>query len=296
MQEIEEISLKYETLPLSYFTKDSEDLKLFSILFSKDLAEFIDILARSINFDTRKDYYDINEATIVGLITKVVKYYNEALNYYETDKLDILGLFTRPIYESFILIKYLTLNGSSSQKNFRLVSYNSRYKNYKKLIHSENIDSPIIQRQLIKLLSKLNFDDFTIEDLELEDKKNNKQKWKIDGKTFWDIHNEVDNSYLYSFMYGGGSDFIHGNWQEIMDFHLTRKGKGYIGFFNFEKCDCRIIVALNGIILEAIREFLKWNNCLGDEIDLAISKMTLCNKSIYLAYEMKFGESIENPK
>ncbi|MBK9015769.1 MAG: hypothetical protein IPM82_17840 [Saprospiraceae bacterium] len=119
-------------------------------------------------------------------------------------------------------------NGEESQRNFRLVSYRARFENIKKLKELDDSDHPIIKRQLLKLKTKLQTDGFTIDDLEAESKKKN--KWKLDGKSFWKIHSEVDFEDLYSFIYGVGSDAVHGNWQEIFDFHLTRKDTGYFGF------------------------------------------------------------------
>jgi len=112
----------------------------------------------------------------------------------------------RPLYESFIILKYLIRNGETSQKNFRLVSYKARFDNLKIIRKEDEQDHPLIKQQLLKLSAKLLEDGFTIQDLENEDLK--KDRWKLDGKSFWKIHSEVDFAKMYSFIYGVGSDAI----------------------------------------------------------------------------------------
>ncbi|SDR91579.1 DUF5677 domain-containing protein [Gramella sp. MAR_2010_147] len=293
MKEITEIFRKYSNLDLSEHSRSEMELNNLIIKFSKDLGELIDILSRVINHEKHPNYYNLNESTIVGSITRIVKFYQEYIKYQELNKLEIQSLFARPMYESFIISKYLIKNGTQSQRNFRLVSYRARYQNYKKLIELNDNDHPIIKRQLLKLETKLKVDEFSIEDLEQEDNKSNNKKWKLDGKSFWKIHSEVDNADLYSFIYGVGSDAVHGNWQEIFDFHLTRKENGYFGFLNYEKCDCRVIVPMNSIVIEGLLEFLNWNECLTNEIKNGLVKMNEISNSFYTIWEEKFGEILE---
>lgn len=293
MNEITEIFSKYSKIDLSEFSKSEIELNNLIIKFSKDLGELIDILSRVINHEKHPNYYNLNESTIVGSITRIVKLYQEYIKYQELNKLEIQSLFARPMYESFIIAKYLIKNGPESQRNFRLVSYRARHQNFKKLMELNDNEHPIIKRQLLKLETKLKVDGFTIEDLELEDNKPNNKKWKLDGKSFWKINSEVDNKDLYSFIYGVGSDAVHGNWQEIFDFHLTRKEGGFFGFLNYEKCDCRVIVPMNSIVIESLLEFLNWNDCLTSEIENGLMKMNEVSNSFYTIWEENFGETLE---
>lgn len=289
MKEIDSILEKYIQFSIPSIENEIE-LNTIAINYSKDLTELVDILSRINNFQARPNYYNLNEATIVGSMTRIIKLFKEFVNNYEQNKLEILTLFARPLYESFITLKYLIKNGEQSQRNFRLVSYRARFENFKILI-KEDPNHPIIKRQLWKLNSKLKEDGFTMEDLEAENGKS--QKWKLDGKSFWKIHSEVDFAPLYSFIYGVGSDAIHGNWQEIFDFHLTKKDNGYFGFLYYEKCDCRVLIPMNTIITESILEFLEWNECLTEKISVGIENMQKANQSFYQVWEERFGEKVD---
>lgn len=290
MEELNDIFEKYQQSPFDSTIKTEDELNKLAIQYLKDLAELADILCRLINHETHPNYYTLNESTVVGSLTRIIKLYKELISNFEENKLEIVTLFARPLYESFIILKYLIRNGNESQKNFRLISYKSRYENFKLLSQEIDQTHPIIQRQLLKLNRKLQEDGLNIEDLETEN--NKKNSWKLDGKSFWKIHSEVDFKEMYSFIYGTGSDAIHGNWQEIMDFHLTKKGNGYFSFLNYEKCDCRVIVPISTIIIESLLEFLEWNKCLTEKIEFGLNIMLKINQSIYIIWEEKFGEEI----
>ena len=284
---------KYSKIDLSKFSNTEIELNNLIIKFSRDLGRLIDLLSRVLNHEKHPNYYDLNESTIVGSVIRIVKLYQEYIWYQELNKLEIQSLFARPIYESFIITKYLIKNGTESQRHFRLISYQARHQNFKKLMELNDSEHPIIKRQLLKLQTKLKVDGFTIEDLQSEDNRRNNKKWKLDGKSFWKIHSEVDNEDLYSFIYGVGSDSVHGNWQEIFDFHLARKECGFFGFLNYEKCDCRVIVPMNSIVIETFLEFLNWNDCLTNEIENGLKLMNKISNSFYTIWEENFGEMLE---
>ena len=274
-------------LPLQSFCSGPVELKNISINFSRDLLELVDIASRIINLETHPNFYSLNESTVVGLQVKIIKLQKEALRFYEEDKAEMLNLLFRPLYESMIMSKYLIHKGEDSQLSYRLSSYKSRFENYKKLIKIENQEMPLVKEQLHKLNKKLELDGFSIEDLELEHK--NKFKWRIDRKTFRDINKEMGEDYWYSFVYGGGSDSIHGNWNESFDYHLTKKTKGYFGYYYYERCSAAYITAFNRVLLESISVFLYWNRCLTIKLKNALNIMSDFNSSILLAEQLKYN-------
>jgi hypothetical protein len=292
LRELSEIFEKYDLVSLNEISSSEELLNDFLIELSTDLGELIDSLSRVHNSESHPNYYSLNESTVVGSVVRIIKLFKESVNFYEQNKLELLAQFTRPLYESFIVAKYLMRNGEDSQRSFRLTSYRARYKNFKKLQDHKGDNHPLIQRQLAKFNTKLEVDAFKLEDLIQESKKKSKA-WKLDGKSFWKIHSEVDNEELYSFIYGGGSDAVHGSWQEILDFHLTRKGEGYFGFLNFEKCDCRILVPLNSMVIECMQEFLAWNSTSDKDLKEGLINMNNLSNAIYDIWENNFGEIIE---
>ena len=293
MLEINSILSKYDKKPLDSLFGSDVELNNFALTFSKDLSEIIEFTSLLSNENIRLNQYNLNECTIVGSLIRIIKYYKEILINYEQNKSEIINLFVRPLYESLITIKYLIINGEESQKNFRLISYKARFEVLKKQEDFEGKDSLQFKRLLSKINAKLDLDELTFSDLELENKKDYKKKWKLDGKSFRDINKEVDIDYFYSSTYGVSSDTIHGNWQEIIDYHLTKKENGYFGYLNYEKCDYRILVFINIIIIQSVLNFLKWNKCLTNNIELGMINMSKTNYYIYEVWEEKYGEQID---
>jgi Family of unknown function (DUF5677) len=69
-----------------------------------------------------------------------------------------------------------------------------------------------------------------------------KNRWKIQGKSFFDIFALVENDDLYACTYGMMSESIHGSWNESMDYCLSRNEDGtYSAFPFFHPADIRYV-------------------------------------------------------
>ena len=53
-----------------------------------------------------------------------------------------------------------------------------------------------------------------------------KNRWRIQGKTFYDIFSEMEHADLYACTYGMMSESIHGSWNESMDWCLAKNEDG----------------------------------------------------------------------
>jgi hypothetical protein len=207
-------------------------------------------------FEDEGYVYDVNQATIVGLYTKLYKHYKLFIRAFNAKEYETTVLLSRPIYEAFVLMKYLILKGAESQKHYRLVSYRRRYKSLKELERIEGIGKVIID----KFKYAMNIDGFTVSDFEAENSKKKGRKWELDGKNFSEIHKEVEVSDTYSYVYGMFSEVLHSGWGDIRQLHLTYcDGDYFIPKMDFyENNDNRIVVPIFSILIEASEEFLNW--------------------------------------
>src|SRR5690606_2774285 len=109
--------------------------------------ELLGIIKSTIDPYEEEGYiYNANQATIIGLYTKLYKNFKLFIRAYNENEYEIMALLTRPIYETFVLMKYLILKGVESQKHYRLVSYRRRYKNSKELEGIEGIGQVLIEK------------------------------------------------------------------------------------------------------------------------------------------------------
>jgi hypothetical protein len=201
--------------------------------------------------------YEVNSATIAGLFTKMYKYYLILLKAYENGIYETVVLISRPLYEAFVIMKYLILKGENSQKHYRLISYKKRYKQMQEL---KKIGGPG-KVMLEKLRYAMEIDSFQLQDFEEEDKKKNGRKWELDGKNFSEIHKEVEDSRTYAYVYGMISEVVHSGWGDIRQMHLfwneEKLAMPKIEFY--KKMDLRIVVPISAIMIDATEKFLIWH-------------------------------------
>lgn len=227
----------------------------FIIDFSKELLNLIEK-----TIDPFKDdgyVYDINQATIIGLYTKLYKHFKLFIRAFNDNEYETTVLLSRPIYEAFVLMKYLKLKGIESQKHYRLVSYRRRYKNYKELLGIKGIGQVMIE----KIENAMSIDGFTMSDFEAEDSKHKGRKWELDGKNFLEIHKEVEISDTYSYVYGMVSEVIHSGWGDIRQLHLTHcEGDYFVPKMDFyDNNDNCNIAPIFSILIESSEQFLNWS-------------------------------------
>ena len=72
-------------------------------------------------------------------------------------------IFQRIIYEAYIKMRYLIKYGEGAQKEYRLCSYNNRYKFYQTYKEDSN---PIARIAIEKFKADINNEEFSIEEIE----------------------------------------------------------------------------------------------------------------------------------
>ena len=89
-------------------------------------------------------------------------------------------------------------------------------------------------------------DDLALEGLSRESfTRQKRNRWRLQGKSLYDIFGEVASLDEYPFVYGILSEPIHGSWNESMDWCLSRNDDGtFSAFALFVGVDARAILPL----------------------------------------------------
>lgn len=200
--------------------------------------------------------YDINQATIIGLYVKIYKYHKLINRATANKEYESCTILIRPLYEAFVIMKYLIKKGISSQTHYRLISYKNRFKKYEEFKNLDGLGKVLID----KLKHAMSVDGFNFEDFEKENTKTKGRKWSLDGKSFADIHKEVEKSETYAYMYGMTSEVIHSGWGEIRQIHVTHcEGDFFIPKMDFyNNVHFRMISSIISIIIDGTKAFLRW--------------------------------------
>lgn len=223
MEELKQITSKYSPDYFRDGLSSLDSLKPFALTFYKDVAEIYDCLTRLKNVERNPSGFSLEDAPILGLLVHIAKLLKEVIAYYERDNAEIISILERPIIEASTIATYLMRQGPDVMLDYRRCSYKDRLRILRDLeAGSAFFDTKPGQRLLKSVREKMDAEGFSKDDFG-EQKKN---KWRLQGKSFYDIFSEVEHAGLYAATYGMMSESIHGSWNESLDWCLTKESDG----------------------------------------------------------------------
>ncbi len=239
MEEIAQVLKKYdEEFVRQHFT-DTASINAFALSFYKDAADIYDAVTRVRNLERNPNGFGLQDAPILGLLVRVWKLLKEILKYYEQDNAEIISILERPLIEASVIATYLMRSDNSVIADYRKCSYKDRLRILRDLESgSRFFETKAGKRLLQSVREKMANEQLTAEDF--GDQKKN--RWKVQGKSFFDIFALVENDDLYACTYGMMSESIHGSWNESMDYCLSRNADGtYSAYPFFQPADIRFV-------------------------------------------------------
>lgn len=239
MEEIRVIVEKYSQQYISEHLLEPKKLNQFATVFFEDVAEIYDAITRVRNIDRNPTGFDLNDAPVLGLLVRVWKLLKEIVRYYKEDNGDFISILERPLIEASTVATYLLTSDPSVTEDYRKCSYKDRLRIFRDLKSgSAFYNTKAGRRLLISVKDKMNLESLTEADFDVQ----KKNRWKLDGKTFFDIFSEIEHEDLYACTYGMMSESIHGSWNESMDFCLVRKDDGTFSAYPFyQNADIRYV-------------------------------------------------------
>lgn len=239
MNEIVEITKKYDEAYVRHQLIDTASINAFALTFYKDVAEIYDSMTRVRNLDRNPTGFDLRDAPILGLLVRVWKLLKEVIRYYEQDNAEILSILERPLIEASVVATYLMESEDAVIEDYRKCSYKDRLRILRDLEGgSKFFETKAGQRLLHSVRRKMQEESLDASSF-AEQKKN---RWKIQGKSFYDIFAHVGNEDLYSCTYGMMSESIHGSWNESLDYCLSRNEDGTYAAYPFHQpADIRFV-------------------------------------------------------
>ena len=242
MEEIINIVDKYDESYVEANLLTAESVNSFAATFYGDVAEIYDAITRVKNVDRNPTGYSLADAPILGLLVKIWKLLKEVIRYYEENNADVISILERPILESAVIATYLMRSSDSVMEDYRKCSYKDRLRILRDLENgSEFLKTAAGKRLLASVQEKMELEFLTVDSFD----KQKKNRWKIDGKTFFDMFSEVENEKLYACTYGMMSESIHSSWNDSMDFYLSKRTDGTFDSYPFSHpADIRYVTPL----------------------------------------------------
>ncbi len=230
MDEIRKIAEKYDATYVRNQLDSVEGLNEFALTFYKDVAEIYDCITRIKNIERNPTGFSLDDAPILGLLVRVWKLLKEVIRYYEQDNAEIISILERPLIEASVVATYLMTNNGSVIEDYRKCSYKDRLRILRDLESGSAFYETKAGKRLLKAVrEKMEFEELTAQDFDVQ----KMNRWRIQGKSFYDIFAEVEHADLYAATYGMMSESIHGSWNESMDWCLVRNDDGTFSPYPF---------------------------------------------------------------
>ena len=242
MQEIDRIWLKYREGRILERIESLDEVNRLALTFGRDVAETFRSVTLLHKPERNPSGYDLSDAPLIGLLTRIAKLLRLVCKFYELDNGDYISVFSRPLIESAIVATYLMRKGDAAIEDFRRCSYKDTLRILRDHENgSEFFDTAAGQRVLQAAIDDLALEGLSRNSFGLQ----KRNRWRLQGKSMYDIFAEVASVEEYPFVYGILSESIHGSWNQSMDWCLYRKDDGTFSTRgHFVSVDARAILPL----------------------------------------------------
>ena len=283
MDEIDQIWLKYENEGLVDRLESLDDVNRLALTFCEDVARTYRLVTLLRNRSRDPSGYGLADAPIVGLLTRVAKLLRLVCKFYALGSGDHLAVFSRPLIESAIVATYLLREGDEAVEDFRRCSY----KDTLRILRRHESGSQFFRRPEGKRVLRSALDDLALEGLSRESFRAQKRnRWRLQGKSLYDIFDEVVGAAEYPFAYGIMSESIHGSWNHSMDWCLLTNDDGsFSAYAVYHGVDARVLLPL---VRYATPPYVLWTGRIqlwDDSVRETLVRIQDYGHSIYLKFD-----------
>lgn len=288
MDEIRKITERYDATYVREALDSLEGINKFALAFYKDVADIYDCLTRIRNVERNPTGFSLDDAPILGLLVRVWKLLKEIIRYYELDNAEIIGILERPLLEASVVASYLMINGADVVADYRKCSYKDRLRILRDLEEGSKFFSTKAGMRLLRSVrEKMAFEKLATQDFEVQ----KMNRWKIQGKSFYDIFSEVEHADLYACTYGMMSESIHGSWNESMDWCLVKNEDETFSTYPFyHPADIRCVTPTLKFINKPFRLWLQRIDVYDENVRGVLDWVERVNAALYRQFDEKYGD------
>jgi Family of unknown function (DUF5677) len=207
-------------------------------------------------------------------------------NHYEQDNAEIISILERPLIEASVVATYLMTNDRSVIADYRKCSYKDRLGILRDLEAASAFYETKAGKRLLKdVREKMEFEKLTAQDFDVQ----KKNRWKIQGKSFYEIFSEVEHVNLYAATYGMMSESIHGSWNESMDWCLIKKEDGTVSSYPFHyPADIRYVTPTLRFTNKPFRLWLQRIDAYDENLRNVLDWVERVNTALFTQFDEKY--------
>ena len=217
MDEIQEILAKYESDYLARLLASTPEGDRLALVFYEDVAEILDILSRVKGVERNPTGFSIDDAPILGLLVRTWKLLKLVVWIYKEESAEYAAVAERSLMEVAVTATYLLRSDASTLEDYRRCSYGNRFKILEQAASGAVYYRGKPGRRLLRSIKeKLALEG--LDETSFEEQIAN--RWRLQGKTFRRIFEDVMGKDLYAVSYGTFSESVHGSWQDVRGYSL----------------------------------------------------------------------------
>jgi hypothetical protein len=288
MDELDAIMEKYEGRPLRKHFESLDDINTFAIQFYRDAAEIYDCLTRVRNRERNPSGYFLDDAPIIGLLVRIWKLLKETIQYHTENNAEFIAIFQRTLIETAVTATYLLKHDAAVLEDYRKCSYKDRLR----ILEDAKNGSPFSKTKAGKRLlrsveKKMSLEGFSENDFSEQ----KKHRWRLQGKSFFQIFTEVYDEKMYTHAFGMASESVHCSWNDSMDWCLHRNEDGTFSIYPFfAPADIRYITPLLFFCNEPYALWLKRIGVDDRSYTMFLDWIATQNWNLYLEFDRLYGD------
>ncbi len=238
-------------------SKNDNPFNSLGIELFKELAVIVSLLGNIYQLDDQNKprLWNIEEAVLGGMMIRILKLMSGFLNEICDNHMEIANIITRCIAETSINLKYLLANFTPGLiKKFITYSLRSEKKLLQEIennISERGDELPIEKRMKISINRSFERSNIDTDDIDTSDR----STW---GGSIYNRFQELGFERAYISIFGIQSHFVHGNWQELLFYHLEYKDGKFKPKSEWSPVYAQPIFALGILIGETATDFLEF--------------------------------------
>src|SRR5438093_9881473 len=206
MDEFDAIMEKYGNRPLRKHFETTDEINKFALQFYRVAAEIYDCLSRIKNRERNPSGYSLDDAPILGLLVRIWKLLKETIRYHTENNAEFIAIFQRTLLETAVTATYLLKHDAAVLEDYRKCSYKDRLRILRDAKNGSAFSKTKAGQRLLRSVEKkMSLEGFSENDFDEQ----NKNRWKLQGKSFLDIFTELYPEQMYRCSFGMMSESVH---------------------------------------------------------------------------------------
>jgi len=221
---------------------------------------------------------------------RVWKLLKETIRYFSENNAEFLAIFHRTLIETAVTATYLLEHDAVVLEDYRKCSYKDRLRILQNAKNGSDFTKTKAGKRLLRSVEeKMSLEGFSENDF--SDQK--KHRWRLQGKTFFQIFTELYDEQMYTHTFGITSESVHCSWNDSMDWCLQRNDDGTFSTNPFSHpADIRFITPL---LLFCNAPYALWLKRIGLADDkhftMFLDWIDRQNKHLYREFERLYGDT-----